>query len=119
MAKSGQLIKAIAICSHTNVKNGADGIRYGADFVGSVKRFSKNAIRNDWVELPVAVDTKLAALEFLKAHADFQAPADQAIIDEKMHTQLAKSSKGTKSVKASKSAVGTKAKAKATETVAE
>lgn len=119
-------INAIAICSHTNINNGAETVRYGADFVGSKKRFEKNSIRNYWVELPSPVNTKLAALEYAKSHPDYQSPADQALLDEKIHSQLSKSTKGTKAVKAPKTAVAKSTKAKAskaktvaTETVAE
>jgi hypothetical protein len=103
MAKAEQLQKAVGITAHTNLGN-KQTIRFGADFIGTVKRFQKNATRCDYIELPEEM-TKLAALQFMLKHADFQSPVDQALIDEKMHKYLVKPAKSEKSVKGSKTSV--------------
>jgi len=91
MAKLSQLWKAVGITNHSNL-GAKDTIRWGADFVNIVKRFSKDAVRCDYVELPEPMD-KASALAFLAAHPDFQSPGDQATIAEKQEKYAPKPQK--------------------------
>ena len=78
MANSNQLWTCVGITVH----NGNAKVRFGVDRVRRIKQFTKGgATRIDLVDLPSEMN-KLAALNFLKAHAEFQAPEDQAVISE-------------------------------------
>ena len=78
MAKSNQLWTCVGITVH----NGNAKVRFGVDRVRRIKQFTKGgATRIDLVDLPSEMN-KLDALNFLKAHAEFQAPEDQAVISE-------------------------------------
>lgn len=78
MAKSAQLWTCVGITVH----NGSSKVRFGVDRIRRVKQFTKGgATRIDLVDLPQEMN-KLDALNFLKAHADFQSPEDQGVIAE-------------------------------------
>lgn len=78
MANSNQLWTCVGITVH----NGDSKVRFGVDRVRRIKQFTKGgATRIDLVDLPSEMN-KLDALNFLKAHAEFQAPEDQAVISE-------------------------------------
>jgi hypothetical protein len=78
MANSNQLWTCVGITVH----NGNAKVRFGVDRVRRIKQFTKGgATRIDLVDLPSEMN-KLDALNFLKAHAEFQAPEDQAVISE-------------------------------------
>ena len=78
MANSNQLWTCVGITVH----NGDAKVRFGVDRVRRIKQFTKGgATRIDLVDLPSEMN-KLDALNFLKAHAEFQAPEDQAVISE-------------------------------------
>lgn len=73
---SEQLFKVAGITTH----NGNSKVRFTDDLIRRVKQFTKGgATRIDLMELPSAM-TKLDALKYLQAHADFQSPADQSLI---------------------------------------
>lgn len=71
-----QLFKVAGITTH----NGNSKVRFTDDLIRRVKQFTKGgATRIDLMELPSAM-TKLDALKYLQAHADYQSPDDQALI---------------------------------------
>lgn len=83
--------KVAGITTH----NGNSKVRFTDDMVRRVKQFSKGgATRIDLVELPSEM-TKIEALTYLQAHADFQSAGDQALISD----SLADREKAPKSVK--------------------
>ncbi len=100
MAK--QSFKVAGITTHgTSTK-----VRFTDDLVRRVKQFAKGgAERIDLIELPSAM-TKLEALAYLQAHADFQSPSDQATINDAIEDRSKEANKGVVKVKV------TKAKAK-------
>jgi len=100
MAK--QSFKVAGITTHgTSTK-----VRFTDDLVRRVKQFSKGgASRIDLMELPSEM-TKLEALAYLQAHADFQSPSDQATISDAITDRSKEANKGVVKVKV------TKAKAK-------
>ena len=96
MAK--QTFKVAGITVH----NGNAKVRFTDDMVRRVKQFSKGgATRIDLVELPSEM-TKVEALKYLAAHADFQSAGDQATISDSLTDREKTSSKGEVKVKASK-----------------
>lgn len=73
---STQTFKVAGITVH----NGNAKVRFTDDMVRRIKQFTKGgATRADFVELPSEM-TKLEALKYMQAHADFQSPSDQATI---------------------------------------
>jgi hypothetical protein len=96
MAK--QTFKVAGITIH----NGNTKVRFTDDMVRRIKQFTKGgASRIDLVELPSEM-TKIEALNYLAAHADFQSPGDQATISDSLADKTKEASKGTVKVKASK-----------------
>lgn len=78
MANSNQLWTCVGITVH----NGAAKVRFGVDRIRRVKQFTKGgATRIDLIDLPQEMD-KLAALNFMRAHEDFQSPEDQSVISD-------------------------------------
>ena len=76
MTTQSQLFKVAGITTH----NGNSKIRFTDDLIRRVKQFTKGgASRIDLIELPNAM-TKVEALRYLQAHADFQSASDQALI---------------------------------------
>ncbi len=76
MAKSDQLWTCVGITVH----NGAAKVRFGVDRIRRIKQFTKGgATRIDLVDLPHEMN-KLDALNFMRAHAEFQSPEDQSVI---------------------------------------
>lgn len=125
MANTSQTFKVAGITVH----NGNAKVRFTDDMVRRVKQFTKGgATRADFVELPSEM-TKLEALKYLQAHADFQSAEDQATIGDSIADREKEAKKGTVKVKASKPSIdaikarGKKAKAaettSATDTVTE
>lgn len=96
MAK--QTFKVAGITTHgTSTK-----VRFTDDLVRRVKQFSKGgASRIDLLELPNEM-SKIEALNYLAAHADFQSPSDQATINDSIADKSKEASKGTVKVKVSK-----------------
>ena len=73
---SEQLFKVAGITTH----NGNSKVRFTDDLIRRVKQFTKGgATRIDLMELPNEM-SKLDALKYLQAHADYQSPDDQALI---------------------------------------
>jgi len=100
MAK--QTFKVAGITTHGTITK----VRFTDDLVRRVKQFSKGgASRIDLMELPNEM-SKLEALAYLQAHADFQSPSDQATISDSIADKTKEATKGTVKVKV------TKAKAK-------
>jgi len=99
---ANQSFKVAGITTHgTSTK-----VRFTDDLVRRVKQFSKGgASRIDLMELPTSM-TKLEALAYLQAHADFQSPSDQATINDAIEDRSKEANKGIVKVKV------TKAKAK-------
>ena len=80
------------------VHNGNSKVRFTDDMVRRVKQFGKGgATRIDLLELPSEM-TKVEALKYLQAHADFQSGDDQALISDSLQDRE-KAPKVTKSVK--------------------
>jgi CCR4-NOT transcriptional regulation complex NOT5 subunit len=95
MANSNQLWTCVGITVH----NGDAKVRFGVDRVRRIKQFTKGgATRIDLVDLPSEMN-KLDALNFLKAHAEFQAPEDQAVISEAYDYRAKVASKAVGEVK--------------------
>ena len=96
MAK--QTFKVAGITTH----NGNTKVRFTDDMVRRIKQFTKGgASRIDLVELPSEM-TKVEALTYLAAHADFQSPGDQATIADSLADKTKEASKGTVKVKVAK-----------------
>jgi hypothetical protein len=75
---ANQTFKVAGITVH----NGNAKVRFTDDMVRRVKQFSKGgASRIDLIELPSEM-TKLEALAYMQAHADFQSAEDQATISD-------------------------------------
>lgn len=86
--------KVAGITTH----NGNSKVRFTDDMVRRVKQFGKGgATRIDLLELPSEM-TKVEALKYLQAHADFQSGDDQALISDSLQDRE-KAPKVTKSVK--------------------
>ena len=95
---SEQLFKVAGITVH----NGNAKVRFTDDLIRRVKQFTKGgATRIDLIELPNAM-TKLEALKYLQAHADYQAGDDQALISDAIADREKASKKGEVKVKATK-----------------
>jgi len=76
MANTTQTFKVAGITTHGD----STKVRFTDDMVRRIKQFTKGgASRVDLVELPTAM-TKVEALTYLKSHADFKSPGDQATI---------------------------------------
>ena len=98
MANSNQTFKVAGITVH----NGNAKVRYANDMVRRIKQFTKGGHeRVDFIELPSEM-TKIEALNYLAAHADFQSPSDQATIADTLEDKSKEASKGEVKVKASK-----------------
>jgi hypothetical protein len=94
---ANQTFKVAGITIH----NGNAKVRFTDDMVRRVKQFTKGgASRADFVELPSEM-TKVEALKYLQAHADYQSPSDQATIADSLADREKEASKGTVKVKAS------------------
>jgi hypothetical protein len=116
MADNNQLFKVAGITTH----NGNSKVRFTDDLIRRVKQFTKGgATRIDLIELPNAV-TKLEALRYLAAHADFQGSNDQALISDCIADREKDAKKGEVKVKAAKPSMDAiKARAKNTATIAQ
>ena len=98
MANSAQTFKVAGITVH----NGNAKVRFTDDMVRRVKQFTKGgATRCDFVELPSEM-TKVEALKYMQAHADFQSAEDQATISDSLADRTKEAKKGTVKVKATK-----------------
>ena len=98
MAKTSQLFKVAGITIH----NGNAKVRFTDDMVRRIKQFTKGgATRVDFIELPSEM-TKVEALKYMQAHADFQSAEDQATIADTLADKEKEASKGTVKVKATK-----------------
>ena len=96
MAK--QTFKVAGITTH----NGNTKVRFTDDMVRRIKQFTKGgASRIDLVELPSEM-TKIEALQYLAAHAEFQSAGDQATIADSLADKTKEASKGTVKVKVAK-----------------
>jgi len=111
---ANQSFKVAGITAHgTSIK-----VRFTDDLVRRVKQFSKGgASRIDLMELPSAM-SKLEALAYLQAHADFQSQSDQATISDAIADRTKEANKGIVKVKVAKAtkpsldAIKARAKAK-------
>lgn len=110
---ANQTFKVAGITIH----NGNAKVRFTDDMVRRVKQFTKGgATRADFVELPSEM-TKVEALKYLQAHADFQSAEDQATISDALADREKEAKKGTVKVKATKPSVeAIKARAKKAKT---
>ena len=98
MANSNQTFKVAGITTH----NGNAKVRFTDDMVRRIKQFTKGgASRVDFIELPSEM-TKIEALKYMAAHADFQSPSDQATIADTLEDKSKEASKGEVKVKAAK-----------------
>ena len=115
---ANKTFKVAGITTH----NGTSKVRVGNDLVKRIKIFSKGgASRVDLIELPSEMD-KIAALNYLLTHGDFQSPSDQATISDTLQDRTKDSTKGTVKVKVTKvkpSLEAIKARAKKKELTAE
>jgi len=116
MANTSQTFKVAGITIH----NGNAKVRFTDDMVRRIKQFTKGgASRVDFVELPSEM-TKIEALKYLQAHADFQSAEDQATLADTLADKEKEATKGTVKVKASKPSLDAiKARGKKTEVTAE
>ena len=95
---ANQTFKVAGITTH----NGNTKVRFTDDMVRRIKQFTKGgATRIDLVELPSEM-TKVEALKYLAAHADFQSPGDQATIADSLADKTKEANKGTVKVKVTK-----------------
>ena len=95
---STQTFKVVGITVH----NGNAKVRFTDDMVRRIKQFTKGgATRVDFIELPNEM-TKVDALKYMQAHADFQSAEDQATIADTLADKEKEASKGTVKVKATK-----------------
>jgi hypothetical protein len=93
---STQTFKVAGITVH----NGNAKVRFTDDMVRRIKQFTKGgATRADFIELPSEM-TKVEALKFMQAHADFQSAEDQATIADSLADR--EKTSGTIKVKVSK-----------------
>ena len=101
---ANQTFKVAGITIH----NGNAKVRFTDDMVRRVKQFTKGgASRADFVELPTEM-TKVEALKYLQAHADYQSPSDQATIADSLADREKEAGKGTVKVKTTKTTKTTK-----------
>ena len=85
MTNTTQVFKVAGITTHGD----STKVRFTDDMVRRIKQFSKGgATRVDLVELPTAM-TKVEALKYLQAHAEFQSPSDQATIADSLSDRVA------------------------------
>ena len=93
---SNQTFKVAGITVH----NGNAKVRFTDDMVRRIKQFTKGgATRADFIELPSEM-TKVEALKYMQAHADFQSAEDQATIADSLADR--EKTIGTVKVKVSK-----------------
>ena len=93
---STQTFKVAGITVH----NGNAKVRFTDDMVRRIKQFTKGgATRADFIELPSEM-TKVEALKYMQAHADFQSAEDQATIADSLADR--EKTSGTIKVKVSK-----------------
>ena len=100
MANITQTFKVAGITVH----NGNAKVRFTDDMIRRIKQFTKGgATRCEFVELPSEM-TKIEALKYLQAHADFQSAEDQATLADALadREKEAKKASGEVKVKASK-----------------
>jgi hypothetical protein len=98
MANSNQLFKVAGITTN----KGEAKARFANDMIRRIKQFTKGGHeRVDFIELPSEM-TKIEALKYLQAHADFQSAADQATIADTLADKTKEASKGEVKVKSSK-----------------
>lgn len=104
--------KVAGITTH----NGSTKVRFTDDMVRRIKQFTKGgATRIDLIELPSEM-TKIEALKYMAAHAEFQSPSDQATIADSLADKEKTVGKGEVKVKATKPSMeAIKARAKKTE----
>lgn len=104
--------KVAGITAH----NGSTKVRFTDDMVRRIKQFTKGgATRIDLIELPSEM-TKIEALKYMAAHAEFQSPSDQATIADSLVDKEKTVGKGEVKVKATKPSMeAIKARAKKTE----
>jgi len=82
--------KVAGITTH----NSSTKVRFTDDLVRRIKQFSKGgASRIDLIELPSSM-TKIDALKYMAAHADFQSPSDQATIADSLADKTKEAKKG-------------------------
>lgn len=95
---ANQTFKVVGITVHGD----STKVRFTDDMVRRIKQFTKGgASRCDFVELPNEM-TKVEALKYLAAHADFQSPSDQATIADCLEDRMKEAGKGEVKVKAPK-----------------
>ena len=93
-----QTFKVVGITTHGD----STKVRFTDDMVRRIKQFTKGgATRCDFIELPNEM-SKVEALKYMAAHADFQSPSDQATIADCITDREKEASKGTVKVKATK-----------------
>lgn len=114
MANSNQLFTVAGI----TINKGDAKVRFANDMIRRIKQFTKGGHeRVDFIELPNEM-TKLEALKYLQAHADFQSPSDQATIADTLEDKTKEANKGTVKVTAKKPSLDAiKARAKKTKEV--
>lgn len=84
MTNTTQVFKVAGITTHGD----STKVRFTDDMVRRIKQFTKGgATRVDLVELPTAM-TKVEALKYLQAHAEFQSPSDQATITDSLSDRV-------------------------------
>jgi CTP synthase (UTP-ammonia lyase) len=116
MANSNQTFKVAGITTH----KGNAKARFANDMIRRIKQFTKGGHeRVDFIELPSEM-TKIEALKYLAAHADFQSAEDQATIADALEDREKTATKGTVKVKATKPSIDAiKARGKKKEVTAE
>ena len=101
MTNTSKTFKVAGITVH----NGNAKVRFTDDMIRRIKQFTKGgATRCDFVELPSEM-TKVEALKYLQAHADFQSNEDQATIADALSDREKEATKGTVKVKATKPSI--------------
>lgn len=84
MTNTTQVFKVAGITTHGD----STKVRFTDDMVRRIKQFTKGgATRVDLVELPSAM-TKVEALKYLQANAEFQSPGDQATIADSLSDRV-------------------------------
>jgi hypothetical protein len=100
MANTSQTFKVAGITVH----KGEAKARFANDMIRRIKQFTKGGHeRVEFIELPSEM-TKIEALKYLQAHADFQSAEDQATIADALEDREkdAKKSAGEVKIKATK-----------------
>lgn len=111
MAKRDTLFKFAGITVHTGGGTTRAKVRYGTDFVTRFKQLNNpkkiedkrlgiclTPVRVDLVELPQPM-AKVDALKWLLTHEKFQAPEDQALIQEAVDSRAPKTPRAPKAAK--------------------